>query len=302
MLYLLSVADAMATGPKAWNEWTASLLRSLFLKTLNVLEKGELVSKRATRTIEQKKERILTTAQSKTEMETLNQLVPFMSPRYLLHTPSAEIPGHIKLYQQLEEKPFVWQVAMSSRADMRTVTICAKDRPGLLAKIAGTLTLNNINILDVRIFTWRNNIALDIFEVEAPPDRLFEQERWARAGRQLEAALAGELDLNAELAKKKRDTRSMAQTTKARPQKVVVDNNTSSFFTIVEVTAWDFPGLLFRVTDALFRCQLDIWVAKIATRVDQVVDVFYVRSFDGEKVDRPELEIAIQKAVEEVLV
>ena len=59
---------------------------------------------------------------------------------------------------------------------MRTVTICAKDRPGLLAKIAGTLTLNNINILDVRIFTWRNNIALDIFEVEAPPDRLFEQD------------------------------------------------------------------------------------------------------------------------------
>ena len=301
MLYMLSVADAMATGPKAWNEWTASLLRSLFLKTLNVLEKGELVSKRATRTIEQKKERILTTAQSKADVDALNQLVPFMSPRYLLHTPSAEIPDHIMLYRQLEEKPFVWQVAKSSRADMRTVTICAKDRPGLLAKIAGTFTLNNINILDVRIFTWRNNIALDIFEVEAPPDRLFEQERWAKAGRQLEAALAGELDLCAELAKKKSNFRFMAQTTKARPQKVVVDNNTSSFFTIVEVTAWDFPGLLFRVTDALFRCQLDIWVAKIATRVDQVVDVFYVRSFDGEKVDRPEQEIVIQKAVEEVL-
>ena len=52
---------------------------------------------------------------------------------------------------------------------------------------------------------------------------------------------------------------------------------------------------------SLFRCQLDIWVAKIATRVDQVVDVFYVRSFDGEKVDRPEQETAIQKTVEAVL-
>ena len=301
MLYLLSVADAMATGPKAWNDWTASLLRSLFLKTLNVLEKGELVSRRAIRTIEQKKERILTNVQTKAERQILEQLIPVMSPRYLLHTPSSEIPDHIKLYQQLGAKNFVWQVAKSTEADIRTVTICAKDRPGLLSKIAGTFTLNNINILDVRIFTWRNNIALDIFEVQAPPDRLFEQERWDKAGRHLEAALADELDINSELTEKQSSFRSMAQTTKARPQKVLVDNETSSFFTIVEVTAWDFPGLLFRITDALFRCQLDIWVAKIATRVDQVVDVFYVRSFDGEKMDRPEQEAAIQKAVEAVL-
>jgi len=301
MLYLLSVADAMATGPKAWNDWTASLLRSLFLKTLNVLEKGELVSRRAIRTIEQKKERIFTTAQTKTDRQVLDQLVPVMSPRYLLHTPSSEIPDHIKLFQQLGEKNFVWQVAKSAEADIRTVTICAKDRPGLLSKIAGTFTLNNINILDVRIFTWRNNIALDIFEVQAPPDRLFEQERWDKAARQLETALAGDMDMNAALTEKQSSFRPMGQTTKARPQKVVVDNDTSSFFTIVEVTAWDFPGLLFRITDALFRCQLDIWVAKIATRVDQVVDVFYVRSFDGEKVDRPEQETAIQKAVEAVL-
>ena len=301
MLYLLSVADAKATGPKAWNDWTASLLRSLFLKTLNVLEKGELVSRKAIRTIEQKKERIFTTAHNKTDSQVLEKLVPFMSPRYLLHTPSMEIPGHIKLYQQLGEKSFVWQIAPSPEADLRTVTICAKDRPGLLSKIAGTLTLNNINILDVRIFTWRNNIALDIFEVEAPPDRLFEEERWNKAARQLQQALDGEMDLNAELAQKQNRFRSLQQTTKARPQKVVVDNETSSFFTIVEVTAWDFPGLLFQITDALFRCQLDIWVAKIATRVDQVVDVFYVRSFDGEKVDRPEQEAAIQKTVEEVL-
>ncbi|MCK5712090.1 MAG: HD domain-containing protein, partial [Hyphomicrobiaceae bacterium] len=40
MLYLLTVADSMATGPKAWNDWMQTLLRDLFLKVLNVLEKG----------------------------------------------------------------------------------------------------------------------------------------------------------------------------------------------------------------------------------------------------------------------
>jgi [protein-PII] uridylyltransferase len=301
MLYLLSVADAMATGPKAWNEWTASLLRSLFLKTLNVLEKGELVSRTATRTIEQKKERIMTAAASKQERESLAELVPFMSPRYLLYASSAEIPAHIQLFRQLGDRPFIWQIDPSSTPDTRTLTICAKDRPGLLSKIAGVLTLNSIDIHDVRIFTWRNHIALDIFEVEAPPDKLFEQERWDKAAKQLTAALEDSLDLNRRLKNKQERHQSIRPRTKSRPQHVLVDNQSSSFFTIIEVTAWDFPGLLFRITDTLFRCRLDIWVAKIATRVDQVVDVFYVRNFDGEKVDNPEQERHIQTAIEAVL-
>jgi [protein-PII] uridylyltransferase len=300
-LYLLSIADAMATGPKAWNDWTASLLRSLFLKTLNVLEKGDLVSRKATRTIEQKKERILTAAGDKAEKHFIDQVIPFMSPRYLLYTPSREIPDHIQLYQQLKNKEFVWRVDLSQEADTRTVTICAKDRPGLLSKIAGIFTLNGINILDLRIFTWRNNIALDIFEVEAPPDKLFEQERWDKAATQLQLSLDDKLDLNKALAEKNNRFHSIQSMTKSRPQKVVVDNETSSFFTLVEVTAWDYPGLLFKITNALFRCQLDIWVAKVSNRVDQVVDVFYIRSFDGEKVDLPEQVALIKETVGAVL-
>jgi len=82
---------------------------------------------------------------------------------------------------------------------------------------------------------------------------------------------------------------------------VVVDNSSSSFFTIIEVFTYDFPGLLFSVTDALLRCRLDVWVAKIATYVDQVVDVFYVRDFDGEKVDAPDQVEEIQTTVESIL-
>jgi [protein-PII] uridylyltransferase len=301
-LYLLSVADAMATGPKAWNDWTASLLRGLFLKTLNVLEKGELVTRKAIRAIELKKERILTAAGDKTAKETIDHLVPFMSQRYLLYTPSHEIPDHIGLFQQLGDKDFVWRIAASATADTRTVTICAQDRPGLLSKIAGIFTLNNINILDMRIFTWRNNIALDIFEVEAPPDKLFEQERWDKAAAQLQASLDDELDLHKRLMQKRDRFRPIQAMTQNRPQKVVVDNESSSFFTLVEVTAWDYPGLLFHITDALFRCQLDIWVARVSNRVDQVADVFYVRSFDGEKVDLPEQVDLIRKTVEAVFI
>jgi [protein-PII] uridylyltransferase len=244
----------------------------------------------------------MTAAGTKQERRIVTQLVPFMSPRYLLYTSSTEIPSHIKLYQALGHRPYVWHIEPCATSDTRTITICAKDRPGLLSKIAGVLTLNNINILDVRIFTWRNNIALDIFEVEAPPDQLFEQEHWDRAAGHLEAALDGSLDVGRKLKSKQERHRSIRPKTKSRPQHVLVDNESSSFFTIIEVTAWDFPGLLFKITDALFQCRLDIWIAKSAIRIDQVVDVFYVRSFDGEKVDDPEQERHIQATIEAVLV
>ena len=86
-----------------------------------------------------------------------------------------------------------------------------------------------------------------------------------------------------------------------RPDKVIIDNESSDFFTIIEVYTHDFPGLLYKLTDTLFRCKLDIWVAKIATKVDQGVDVFYVRDFDGQKVGEADQVAAIKEAIRAVL-
>ena len=301
MLYLLSVADSMATGPKAWNEWTSSLLKNLFFKVLNVLQHGELASGRALKTVEKKRQALIDTMTDVMPVDRLETLLNFMSPRYMLYTPVSVIPTHLELYAGLGEQPFVWRIEKSADGDTRTVTVCAKDRPGLISRIAGVFTLNNIDILDVQVFTWRNNIALDVFEVTPPPDPIFENERWDRAARNLEDALASRLDLNRELIRKQNDTAPIQPYTAERPNQIVVDNETSSFFSIVEVVTFDFPGLLFRVTDALFKCGLDIWVAKIATKVDQVVDVFYVRDFDGQKVDAPQQVETIKAAIEDVL-
>jgi [protein-PII] uridylyltransferase len=301
MLYLLTVADSMATGPKAWNDWTSSLLRNLFFKVLNVLESGELATGHAVRTVEKKQQAVADAMAGKMDPDQLDMLLKFMSPRYMLYTPAANIPKHLELYAGLGERPFVWQVEQSPGADTRTVTICGKDRPGLISRIAGVFTLNGIDILDVQIFTWRNNIALDVFEVNPPPDPIFENERWERARRNLEDALADRLDLGSELLRKKNDATPIRPYTAERPTEIVVDNETSSFFTLVEVVTFDFPGLLYRVTDALFKCGLDIWVAKIATKVDQVVDVFYVRDFDGQKVDAPHQVAAVKAAIKDIL-
>jgi [protein-PII] uridylyltransferase len=301
MLYLLTVADSMATGPKAWTDWTATLLKDLFFKVLRILEKGELASREAVETVEKKKAEVLRSASRVNVGDEMETLFNFMSPRYLIYAPANCIIEHIELYKNIGTGDFVWNVSRTPDSNTRTVTICAKDRPGLFSKIAGIFTLNNLDILDAQIFTWRNNIALDVFEVNPPLDQIFEQELWERAETHLKTALAGDMDLSAALKSKISPCNPLRGYTNGRPHQIVVDNNSSSFFTIVEVFTYDFPGLLYTITDALFRCRLDIWVAKIATKVDQVVDVFYVRDFDGQKVDLPDQVAMIKKTIEEVL-
>ncbi|MCG6908490.1 MAG: [protein-PII] uridylyltransferase [Deltaproteobacteria bacterium] len=298
MLYLLTVADCVSTGPNAWNEWTATLLRDFFLKIANVLTKGELATQRAVKASEHKKEIVLASATSKAGKEELEKLYHYMSPRYLLYTPDEEILTDIELYRKLGDRSFVWDISRNRMVDSRTVRICAQDRPGLFSQIAGSFTLNNLDILNAQIFTWRNNLALDIFYVKPPPDKLFEKEHWERAERDFQKALAGDLDLSAKLAEKIKTRRTISPKVSKVPHRIVVDNHSSSFFTIIEVFTYDFPGLLFTVTDALYRAGLDIWVAKISTKVDQVVDVFYVRDFDGQKVDSEEQADAIKAAID----
>ncbi len=299
MLYLLTAADSASTGPKAWNNWNSDLLTNLFFKVLNILENGELATNEAIELIQKKKTDVMNTAVISHHDSAL--FFEVMSPRYLLYTPAPEILEHISLYKSLGTGDFVWKISREHDLDTRTVTICAKDAPGLMSKIAGIFTLNNIDILNVRIYTWRNNIALDVFTVKPPPDRIFEDEKWEKAGKNLESALSGNLDIVKELGSKTANYESFKPRISERAPEIIVDNKSSSFFTIVEVYTYDFTGLLFRITDALFKCRLNIWFAKIATKVDQIVDIFYVRDFDGEKADSPDQVAAIKAAVEKVL-
>ena len=179
--------------------------------------------------------------------------------------------------------------------------MCARDRPGLFSSISGVLTLNNLDILNANIYTWRNQIALDIFTVRAPRDSLREDELWSRLRNDLHAVLSGALALDAALDEKLLSYRPTRRSGQKKPDKIVVDNENSGFFTIVEVHTHDFPGLLYKITNALFRRNLDVLIAKIATDVDQVVDIFYVRDMDGQKVDDEEAVVGIKDAIEQVL-
>jgi len=282
MLYLLTVADSRATGPKAWNEWTENLLKELFLKTMGILKKGELASRRAAKTIQKKKADVIALKKPSWDETTLTQALDSMAHRYLLYVSPEEIIEHLDLHKKLGDNAFLWKIKKVADADIRTIAICGKDTPGFFFKIAGVFFLNGLNIVGSQAYAWGNNTALDIFNVMPPRDRLFETEKWEKTEKDLHLAIADDSFLN-RLKKKLPETLTPSSGQAPIPNRVKIDNETSSFFTIVEVFTYDFPGLLFAITHALFLQGLDVRIAMVATKVDQVVDVFYVTTLDDEK-------------------
>lgn len=292
MLYLLTWADSKATGPRAWNEWIANLVQELFFKVLHILEQGELASSDASRKVKQTRAGVFKETPSEWSSQDLEYCFEMMPPRYLLNTSPRTIIRHLTLVRKLKERQkhqnstsFLLDAEENESSNCWVVTFLAKDRPGIFSDIAGVLALHNINILSADIYTWREGTVVDIFNVTNPLDTIFADETWKRIQRDLKNIFRGKLYLPYRLSQKNVPSLVSAHTKHARPPRVVVNNESSDFFTVIEVFAEDRIGLLYQITHTLTNLRLDIRVAKIATKGDLIADVFYVRDLEGQKVE-----------------
>jgi [protein-PII] uridylyltransferase len=81
-----------------------------------------------------------------------------------------------------------------------------------------------------------------------------------------------------------------------QPQ-VMTNNAWSNRYTVIEVNGLDRPGLLYELTATLSKLSLNITSAHVATFGERVVDVFYVTDLMGAKIDAPQRQAAIKRAL-----
>jgi [protein-PII] uridylyltransferase len=166
------------------------------------------------------------------------------------------------------------------------VTIYAGDHPGLFYRIAGAIHLAGGNIIDARIHTTRDGMALDNLLVQDPFGRPFDDvDRLRRLRVSIEDALANRHRLADRLAAKPLP-RTRADAFTIEPN-VLIDNRASNRYTVVEINARDRPALLNNLAHALFQSKVTIHSAHIATYGERAVDVFYLTDLIGDKITSP---------------
>jgi len=235
LLHALTEADAAATGPAAWSDWKKSLIDDLVGRTRAVLEGRPRPS--APRT---------TAAQHR-----------------LAEAVRATTTDGVAVLLDDDEA-----------TGITTVTVAAPDRTGLLATVAGVLSLHRLQVRGAQIDTVTapdgSRRAVQVWTVipaygDPPPVE--------RVREDLGRALAGSLDVAERLAARAQGYPAPYGTAAPR---VEVMPGASERATVIEVRAHDAPALLHRVTRAIAAADVAIIAARVSTLGSEVVDVFYL--------------------------
>jgi len=296
LLAILTTADIKAVGPGVWNGWKAQLLRTLYYETEPVLTGGFSEVNRAQRVAMAQAELMAELADWPGELR--DAYLARHYPAYWLKVDLPHKVVHARFLRATEEagKSLATVISLDSSRGVTELTVLAPDHPWLLSSIAGACAMTGANIVDAQIFTTTDGFALDTISVSREFERDEDEER--RAGRiadTVEQALRGEIKLP-EMVAKRLAPKGRQKVFAIEPE-VMINNQWSSRFTMLEVTGLDRPGLLFELTSTLSKLNLNIASAHVATFGERVVDVFYVTDLFGAKITSATRQAAIKRAL-----
>jgi [protein-PII] uridylyltransferase len=309
-LFILTFADLSAVNRNVWTEWKELLLTDLYRKTHTVLEEEmtrEQIYERTVQQGEQKKADIFQSLIPEFPPEEVEEHLALLSDTsYLSAFKLEEMTSHLLSIRRGERVTTLFKQI----GNYTEVTFITHDAPGLLSKLCGVLTANDANILDAQVFTRRDGMIIDKFRVvEFISQHALSIETCDRVSRDIKEVISGRVDI-AHLIERHR-MRWKRRTQPVNPNiRRDVEFEDHPQFTIIDIYAPDALGFLYRITEAISLLDLNITFAKIATRVDGIVDSFYLLDNSGKKMEdlgqreklRSEILSVIQKVYESELV
>ena len=295
LLMLISAADVRAVaGKNNWSSWRELLVWNLYQKTKQMLagEEEFLRAEEDKRAMQKEEVRaILSTAFTEGEVR---EHLERMGPAYVRMCPPVLVMRHLRAVHEFLERrisgtdtlvPLVKWFDQPEEGHSEVIVV-TWNRERLFSKIAGSFAVAGLNILSANIFTRRDDVVVDTFQVcnermEAvshPIDRsTFEKtltealgetedhlnERIAEVGPTLWQRSLGEAEF---------------------PASLRVDQTSESGRTLIHVEAPDRVGLLHALTRAIADEGMQISGARITTEKGAALDTFLVEENSGEAV------------------
>ena len=300
LLTILTTADIRGVGPGVWNGWKAQLLRTLYYETEPVLTGGFSEVNRTQR-IEAAQAEFRAAFKEWPEAD-LNAYIARHYPAYWLKVDLPRKIRHARFLHSAEEgkHKLAINVGFDEARGVTELTILAPDHPWLLSIIAGACASAGANIVDAQIYTTTDGLALDTIAISREYDRDEDEGRRARRiGDMIEQVLEGKLRLPEVVAHR------VASRTKPRPfvvePEVIINNQWSDRHTVIEVSGLDRPGLLYQLTTAISKLNLNIASAHVSTFGERARDVFYVTDLLGAQITAPTRQAAIKRALVHLL-
>lgn len=288
LLLILTVVDIRAVGPGVWNEWKRMLLRTLFDAAEEKLRLGH-----------KQRGRNEIVAQRQEEMAEALDWKPKIARAHVRRLPDSywvAEPPEVQLSnaRQIAEaqarigdaEPSIVAEHEPERGATR-ISVFAPDREGLFFRICAGLASAGASIIDARIHTTKDGMALDNLLVQDARERPYSDKRLRnRLVRSVESALTASEPPKVAPPRRGRDRLAAFHVAPS----VATAERASSRATVVEVNALDRPGLLARLARAIHEQKLEVHSAHVATYGERAVDVFYLSTAKGRKLSDQQIE------------
>ncbi len=285
LLFVLTYCDLSAVNKNVWTNWKELLLQELYLRARDVLERHLAVPEAISFQQEQYQKSV------QTLVGTISQQLPrsdvelhfssIQNEAYVQAFSQDEITEHIRQIQRLNIEKGAGGAPIStiiaSENSHSTVTAITRDAPFLLSNLCGVLTANDANIFDAQIFTRDDGIVIDQFRVvDVLTKSCLRDEQAEKIRRDFDDVLRNAVKLENLFEKHNRRWKRRQRPLLHPNIRIDVTFENAPDCTIIDVYAPDTTGFLYKVTRAISKLGLSITFAKIATRVDGIVDSFYV--------------------------
>jgi len=300
MLFVLSCADLAAVGPGVLNDWKIEVLADVFARASNLLKKDG-VSKYDSKLESHRRSILEQLTPEERADDWFERQLTGLSSGYLATSDVESVLDLLRRFHELKKSAA--DVTCESQTETKTLQFTAGVHlgvgRGVFSSMAGALSSMGMQILSASTDVLADNMLMlryrvsDLVSKEHTPDE--RQEELCRA-------LAESIDSD-ESPQFRPVWGEEAEAAKvqlsALPNEVRVDNELSADFTIVEVFTFDRKGLLYKLARKLHDLATIIRHAKIATSLDQVVDVFYLTDREGKKLaDQAQLDNLCKQLME----
>jgi len=289
LLLVLTVADIRAVGPDVWNGWKATLLRELYYRAQEAMS-GGMPEERHAQRVAGAKARLADALEGWTEQEIDDHIAKGYNDYWLGYETQTHV-YHANLIRKAEQEgtDVLIEARIDDAHDITEVTIYTHGHPGVFARIAGAMSLSGAAIVDAKVTTMTNGMALDTFWIQDAVGGAFTKEEGLKRIRErIEGALRGKIHPARELTRAREGALPSRTRVFTVPPRVLIDNNASNKYTVIEVNGRDRLGFLNDIASTLNDIGLQVTSAHIATYGERVVDVFYVKDVFGLKIEHGE--------------
>lgn len=286
MLFVLTWADIRAVSPESWTAWKGTLLKSLYEKTHDILKKGDFSETLELTRIADIRQNILERLKGQADASSLQEFLEMITPRYVRTHTESEILEHFTLIEKHRHENFFLKAAGTEDGHATEVLIYTTMTPRTLSLITGVMLSLGLNILTLEAFGLSNGSLLVKLQVQtefhAPITKADTEDKLKT---RLKNVFRGQDNIQSLIAGYKKPlTLSLNKPVGLAKSEITIDNDVSPFYTVIDIFTHDRIGLLHDIITCLAEQGCYVEISKISTKVEQVVDTFYVKDIFGGKI------------------